>query len=249
LNAITQAEREQLGWDFFYHGRLALHEVIDELRPHLEPDDAEVTEHLYRDTIAKMPGSSEGLPADAFHQRLVASLIRLAAARSDVALKDIGRLLVTYPDKTELLCSYLMSLASVAPGEVEEQIRPVFANNRFWTEWEAAWAIRVLARVASVVSAPILEQIHKLVEAPHGRWLAAVEATKLLAARHEVDHPSLSRLWNTCPSVFRVDLVVAAESMAANFTWAKDFSAAAQSDPIHLVVARQLTNRASNSSP
>lgn len=241
--AIDAAEREQLGWDFFYHGKLSLHEVIEELRPHLEPDDAEVAEQLFRDTVRRLPGLRGGLPADAFHQRLVASLIRLAAARSDAALGHVGRLLVMFPDKTELLCSYLSSLASTAPERIARQAGKVFANGRFRTEWETAWVIRALTRVHERVIGSLLSEITGLISAPHGQWLAAVEAAKLLAARHELDHASLSQLWNACPRAFRVDLVVAAEAMCSAYTWAEAFLLAAQDDPIHRVVSRQLQNR------
>ena len=42
---------------------------------------------------------------------------------------------------------------------------------------------------------------------------------------------------NTCPPVFGVDLVIAAQYMAESTQWAKAFVSAAKSNRVHAVVA------------
>jgi hypothetical protein len=239
-SALKEAEKEELGWEFFYHGRLSLHEVIDELRPHLEPNDAEIAEKMFESTIAAPPGSINGLPGDAFHQRLALSLVRLAAADSEVPLPHMGELLQTYPDKTELFCSYLAALSDDVPAEVAAQLSIVIGNDRFHTEWEAAWIARTLARVHTHASVAALDVLQRVIANPYGNWLFAIESAKVLAFRGELSRESLAWLWNTCPRALRADLVVAADAMADQHNWAKAFLQASQDDPIHIVVAKQL---------
>jgi hypothetical protein len=238
-DALKTADKEQLGWDLFYHGKLSLHEVIDELRPHLEPDDKRVAEELFAETLAAAPGTQEALPSDAFHQRLVASLVRLAAARSLTPLPFIGELLLKFPDKTELFCSYLAAIATAQPTDVAQQLSIALVAGQYRTEWEAAWLTRTLTRVHEHVPPTALNVVRMGLERPYGSWLFAVEAAKLLAMREELTREELALLWNTCPHTLRADLVVAAAAMAGVHQWAKAFVLAALEDPVHVVVAKQ----------
>lgn len=238
--ALRAADKEQLGWDFFYHGKLSLHDVIGELRPHLAPDDRFVAERLFTETIASEPGALGALASDAFHQRLVASLLRLAAARSQVPLPHIGKLLQKYPDKTELFCSYLAALAEISPSDVAAQIGTTLLAGTYRTEWESAWLARTLQRVHAHVPQGVLEVAQAAVARPHGVWLFAMEAAKLLALRGELRREDLASLWNTCPRTLRIDLVIAAESLAGAHPWAEAFFRASLDDPVHIVVAKQL---------
>lgn len=248
-SALKAADKEQVGWDFFYHGRLSLHEVIDQIRPHLEPNDREVAERLFSATIGEAPGTSNPLPSDAFHQRLVASLVRLAATRSRVPLAHMGKLLQSYPDKTELFCSYLSALVDTSGKQVARQVSLALAGGKYHTEWENAWLTRTLARAHQHVPDTSLDLMRQAVQNPYREWLYAVEAAKLLALRGELSRETLSWMWNTCPRVFRVDLVVAAESLSRTHTWADAFLLASQDDPIHIVVAKQLKANRDSSPP
>jgi hypothetical protein len=239
-SALEEAEKQELGWEFFYHGRLSLHEVIDELRPHLEPDDTEIAEKMFEATIEAPPGSIDGLSEDAYHQRLALSLVRLAAADSEVPLRYMSALLQSYPDKTELFCSYLAALSTKVPAETAAQLSKVVANGMFHTEWEAAWITRTLGKVHQHASLAALGVLRQILATPYGSWLFAIEAAKVLAFRNELPRESLSWLWNTCPRALRTDLVVAAEAMSHQHNWAKAFLQASQDDSIHVVVARQL---------
>lgn len=238
--AIDLAEQEQLGWDFFYHGTISMEEVIEQLRPTLEPNEIELAEGLFEETWARRRGQDNELSAAAFHQQLVASLVRLAAARSDKAIDRSGEILRTYPEKTEVVCSYLSALAGSHPEEVAVQAASPLAEGRFCTEWEIGWCLRVLAKVPGYVPESLLPRVREFIEHPHGAWLAAMEAAKLLGARDGLERTVVKRLWNSSPSVFRADLVVAISNCSDATAWAGSFLEAVRDDRIHEVVLSHL---------
>jgi hypothetical protein len=47
-------------------------------------------------------------------------------------------------------------------------------------------------------------------------------------------------MWNTCPTVFRVDVVEAVRQMAETAQWARAFVSAAKSDRIQAVIASRV---------
>ena len=226
---------EELAWDFFYHAIVDFDYVIETLQPEIKPDQVEIAAKLFLDAIKKQPGSKEALSQERFHQQLTWSLVRLSAARSDIGLDYVGELIQSYPEKTGLLCQYMLSLKGkekAVASQVEGMIREDL------TEWGLAWLVRVLSEVSEHVSDETLTILKKYVERPQTRWLAAVEVAKLLAARKELKHDSLLMMWNTCPAVFKVDLVVAAVRMGRSVPWAAAFVSAAKSNPIHAVAIR-----------
>ena len=231
---------EQLGWDFFYHGNVSLQEVIDQLRPSLEPNAVEVAEDLFAETWERRPGKPNALASDAFHQRIVASLVRLAAGRSPKALGAAGDILTSYPEKSEVVCSYLLALAGTEPKKVAAQASKTLKAGRFRTEWEVAWAARVLTSVADQLPEWVVSQLEALTTSPFDSWLAATEVAKLLSAQGELSREAFMRLWNACPVVFRADLVVAANSLSTNAEWARVFLSAVKDDRIHQVILGQL---------
>lgn len=231
---------EQLGWDFFYHGTISIQDVIEELRPTLEPSEVEVAEKLFADTWKRRPGRPNELGSAEFHQRLIASLVRLAAGRSDKGLLKCGAILTMYPEKSEVVCSYLQALAEKAPKQVAAQAAKALDADRFCTEWEAAWILRVLAAVAHEIPSGLHERISRLMDSPFDVWLSAVEAARVLGVRRELQHEVLVRFWNSCPPVFRADLVVAVRSMSSDIGWAQTFLSAVKDDRIHEVVLKGL---------
>ena len=238
LTAISDAKMDQLAWDFFYHGNIGLGDVIEKLRPTIKPSDTELATKVFRDAVKKRPGRANALTSRLFHQRLKWSLVRLSASRSTIGLSHTGALLRSFPQETETLCSYLLALASTEPESVALQAEKPLHNNHL-TEWELAWIVRVLVRVPTCISAKTLRVLRKLLQAPHGIWLAIVEIVKLFAARHELRQETLMTISNICPAVFKPDLVLAAKSMAASTQWAEAFVSAAKSDRIQAVVASQ----------
>lgn len=233
---MKRAGEEQLEWDFFYHGRIGLTEAIDKLRPLLKPSDVEHAEAVFRDAVEKQPGTPNGLTSTEFHQCLSWSAVRLSAGRSTEGLRHMGDLLASFPDKTATLCSYLLALADAEPRAVARQAEKAILNT-YRTEWELAWLVRVLRRHPEHVSVQTRRALKSTLDAPHGRWLAAVEIARLLAARDELDRHTLLRVSNACPAVLAVDLIIAVKRMAGSTPWAKAFVGAARSNRIHAVVS------------
>lgn len=245
--AIHDAEMDQLAWDFFYHARISLGEAIKKLRPSIKASEVELAEQLFLATVKKRPGRTNGLDSKLFQQFLKKSLIGLSAAQSNVGLEHAGKLLRSFPETTKFLCSYLESLSAgesvVVASQVEKALR-----NRHVTEWELAWMVRVLIQVSTSVSDKMLNALKRIMNSPHGHWLSVVEIAKLLASRGKLERQDLVTLWNTCPHVFRVDLVIAAGRVAGSPPWATAFLAAAKSDRIQVVAASHLRTAESDSS-
>ena len=97
---------------------------------------------------------------------------------------------------------------------------------------------RLGSGLSARVGSEVLDAFAEVVATPHGRWLAAVEAVKVLGARCELERETLVRMWNAAPEVFQVDLVVGAAHMAGKASWAKRFVLAAIRNPIHEVAVR-----------
>ena len=230
-----------LAWDFFYRETVDLDSVIEAIRPTIKPDQVEVAEKLFLEAIKKQPGTAEALAPEVFHQQLTSSLVRLSAGGSDIGIKHIGSLVQSFPDKTEVLCLYLLSLKS-KPKAIALQAEKVI-KNLHTTEYVLAWMVRVLNEVSEHISNETLITLKKIAESPQGRWLVAVEVAKLLATRNELEHDLLLVMWNTCPAVFQVDLVVAAARMGPSIPWANVFVSSAQSNPIHAVVIRHMKKK------
>ena len=242
MKAIEDAGMDQLGWDLFYHGRVNLEDAIEQLRPSLQPSEIEVAKKLFQVVVAGQPGEDDALSKEDFHQCLVWSLIRLSAGHSDAAIPYFADLIKSYPEKGEVLCSYLSALTSKpsAANAVAHQIEIALSLEN--AEWETAWMVRVLRRVPTQASTNTLNSLKSLLDSPHNRWLGSVEVAKLMAVRGELDPDSLLRLWDSCPYVLRADLVEAAALMAKSAQWAKAFVASTRSDPIHEVVIRHALN-------
>jgi len=238
--AMGRLDMEELGWALFYHQAINLEEAVEELRKKIEPEDVEIAQMLFRNTIRRRPGNGSRTEREAFHQQLTGALVRLTAGRSDVALGHVGELLTSFPDKSEVLCRYMMSLRGNEDA-IARQIEGAMSDDV--PEWGLAWMIRVLSEVPGSVSDTTVARLKRFVNSPRGRWLLAVEAAKCLAAMGELERDALLAIWNRCPEVFRVDLVVAAVRMKGVAAWADAFVRSGRSDPIHEVAIRRETIR------
>ena len=236
-SAIDDSGMEQLGWDLFYHGTVDIEDVIEELRPTIQPSEVEIAETLFRDAYSKRPGTIEALPREVFHQQLTYSLVRLAAGRSTGGVRLSANIVRSFPDKVETVCSYLNALSSVpdAAADVVQQMEMALFTQE--SESDLAWIVRVLDRFRASISSKTRAFLHRTIQSPHGRWLAAAEAAKLIAGVGELEHGVLLRMWDTCPAVLRSDLVEAGARMAKTAQWAKAFVSGVQSDPVNRVVA------------
>ena len=175
--AMATSNLDQLAWDFFYHGRIGLNEVIKKLRVTIKPSDTELARAVFMDAVRKRPGRARALQSRLFHQRLNWSLVRLAASRSTAGLEYVGGLLRSFPPEAAVLCSYLSALASTEPQGVVREAEKALHNN-YLTEWELVHVVRVLTQMPTHVSTRVLRTLRKILASPHRRWLAAVEIVK-----------------------------------------------------------------------
>ena len=242
--ALDRFELEETGWALFYHGIIDVEEAITKLRAKMTSEDGIVAGKLFERIIERRPNGGNGsvgrLEREVFHWRLKGVLFALEAAESDAALTSAGELIREYPDKTEMLCKYVMKLQGN-----EEQIAKEMesALGRYAMEWGLAWMVRVLGRVPEYLSSDLVERLTDMVDNPRGRWMGAVEAAKCLAARGELGRELVVGLWDTCPAVFRVDLAVAAVRMEEVAEWAKAFVESVRDDRVREVVIQHERQR------
>lgn len=235
---------EELGWAFFYHGDIGVDEVINEVKAKMTVEDGEIAARLFTSIMGKRPTESSGrvsrLEREVFHWQLKQVLYALAAAASDVALSSAGELIRLYPEKTEILCEYMMRLQD-RDQEVTRQIESALAADTM--EWAFAWMTRVLSRRPKYVTSRIESRLEEVADNPRDRWLAAVEAAKCLAAMGKLRRETLLFLWNTCPHAFRIDLAAAAVRMEDVADWGTAFVQSARGERVQEVVMEHEAQR------
>ena len=177
-----------------------------------------------------------------FHWQLQRVLRALEAAESDAALSSVGELIKMYPDKTEMLCKYVMRLRDKDEAIVS-QIKG--ALDDYTMEWAFAWMMRVLSRTPEYVTSGIVSRLGRVADKPGDSWLAAVEAAKCLAAIGILSRRTLLHLWNTCPHAYRIDLAVAAVRMERVAEWGTAFVQSARGDRVREVVLEHEAQRGS----
>lgn len=234
---------EQVAWDVFYHGRISVDEVINQLRAHLEPTEVEIAETAFAETILAPPDAPGGLSKEIFHQRLISSLMRLAAGRSVVPLKHIASLAARFPEKTETLCRYLESVRDAEGAAVVAQIEDLLNSNVFSTPWQLAWLIRTLGPGMQFAKDNTIQVLSNLAEAETAHWIVRVEAMKALASAGQLQQLMVTKAWKLAPRVYRPDLLAAVGRLSDD--WAKRFVSVGHLDPIERVVIAHLTARQS----
>jgi hypothetical protein len=229
---------EQRAWNFFYHGTISLDEVIEQLRPHLAPSDVQIAERMLAYATENAPDKSSNLSKEQFHFLISRSLIQLAAARSPAALEHASSLIARFPEKTEIVCSYLLALNGTFPREAVAAAENIVGSAVFTTTWQQAWLYRVLAANADHISPPILERLQEIASEMAHHWLAKVEAMKVLAQAGRLDRNLLARCWNLAPRPYRCALLTAAAMVKD--VWGMRFLQASRLDPVERVVANHL---------
>ena len=247
--ALKAAGLDEVGWALFYHETATLDEAIQALRPSITPDKGEIAARLFREILKRTPEKEGGLSSDVFHQVMVPALIRLSAARQASEVDRIGELLIKFPDKTEALVAYLLSVKDIANQDVVDQIKKALAAPMFRTGWELAWLVRALVECGSNADGATVEKIRGIASDEKGDWMSRIEAIRFLLQRGELDNVVLRGLYALCPAPFRADLAAAVYSMLKRPSWARDFVARASQEPVNALILRRLGAEALSSSP
>ncbi len=240
-NVMKDKLDEQWGWDLFYHQTVSIDEVIEVLREHLQPNDVQVAEQMFVSTLKRAPGTTRALSPEHFHQRLVRSLLRLAAGRSPVGLNHSASIIARFPDKTELVAGYLLAMVKSHGLNAVRQAENIVMSDLFTTSWQQAWLFRVLTAGIDYARKKTVRKLASIANSEGSHWLARVEAMKAVACAGSLDRELLSRAWKLAPSPYRCDLIAAAASMSMTHEWARRFLHSARQDPVEDVVIRHVT--------
>ncbi len=229
---------DQMKWDLFYHGSISLEEVIVELSEHLQPEELEVAAKLFTETMSGLPDGETPLPKDQFHVQIKKSMLRLAAGKSNIAVDFCASLIAKFPDKTELVCNYLISLSSVSPKEVSLQVEDIINSDLFLTAWQKAWIYRVMLECSDLLLDETKSKISENCRDQHAHWLERLEGFKVLAKTGELPFNLIAQSWELVPLAFRPDLIAAAVFLSVSCKKSKRFLEGIKQSPIEKVVAR-----------
>lgn len=243
INLLETTGREELGWQLFYHGNMSFEEVVGQLSDHLTATDVDVAAAVFGDAMARRPGTAGALPREAFHHRVTSSIVRLAAAKSNVALPFCRDLLAVAPEKTEIVASYMMALPETDAEAVLREVTALLLDDSFRTGWEKAWLLRVLLSLNAQLTPEGRRLAHSLAESEDEPAVVRVEAMKTLAATGVCDRLLMRRLWNTASVAFRPDLVASAHFARDKQPWCAGFLDGVKDDPVNVVVLRHLEAR------
>lgn len=234
---------DQMKWDLFYHGKISIEEVIAEIGEHLEPNELDISISLFNDTMKGIPDGDTPIPKDQFHVQIKKSMLRLAAGKSDVALKHCSSLIAKFPDKTELICNYLISLASSHASAVSEQIENIITSDIFLTSWQRAWIYRVMLNCSSSLSVEAKNALKKNCSDQYTHWLERVEGFKVLAKLEELQFKYITNSWEVAPTVYKPDLIASAVYLSKTCEKSKRFLEGIKQQPIERVVARHCSTQ------
>lgn len=227
---------EDMQWGFWYHGNINIDEVLEALHEHIAPSVLEVQREMFRDAMRRRPGSPNGLGRELWHARVAYCLRRFAAARSDTALPYTADLLVRFPEETQFVANYLLSLVDDEPARVAQAVEHGLANSEFLLGWQRGWLYRVLARVASHVGEGTLAEADRVMRSQDEDWLARIEAARLLGIRARLSADDVNSLHRNAPEAFRTDLFAIAAELEPSAAWARAFLDGARQDALHGVV-------------
>lgn len=234
---------DQMKWDLFYHETISIEEVIAEIGEHLEPNELEISISLFNETMEGIPDGETPIPKDQFHVQIKKSMLRLAAGKSDVALKHCSSLIAKFPDKTELVCNYLISLASIHASVVSEQIENIITSEIFLTSWQRAWIYRVMLNCSSSLSKEAKNAVKSNCSDQYTHWLERVEGFKVLAKLEELQFKFITNSWEIAPTAYRPDLIASAVYLSKNCEKSRRFLEGIKQQPIERVVARHCSTQ------
>src|SRR5262249_5166875 len=153
---------------------------------------------------------------------------------------EASTLIRSFPEKTEIVASYLLALRGSHGPEIAAEVMKVMTDDRFHTDWEKCWLLRIMCEFADSLNSEQIELVHKIAADEDETPVCRVEAVKLLALTGRCDHLLVRRLWNKAPVCFHCDLVAAAYSARNAETWCNAFIDGVKEDPINVVVLKHL---------
>ncbi len=240
---------EQMKWDLFYHQSISVQEVIEEIREHLQPNEVGIAIDLFNETILQMPDSDNPLPNDQFHVRIKKSLLRLAAGKSEVAIDNCAMLIAKFPEKTELVCNYLMSITSEYSERVALQVENVINSDLFLTAWQKAWIYRVMIECADKLEESTILRILDNCSDQYAHWLERVEGFKILSKVDRLPFSLISNSWEIAPKAYRPDLILSAVYLEPKNPQSKLFLEGIKQHPVERVVARHCKSKVEAEKP
>ncbi|MGH7868223.1 MAG: hypothetical protein ACREP9_11530 [Candidatus Dormibacteraceae bacterium] len=206
-------EFEEVGWEW-YRGDLTQEDLIELIRPHLSASVEAVALQLLRDTVELRPGGGEvreeQLSGEQFSERFNFALTTLRAANNSTGISHCEIALTNYPEQTENICKYLISVAVAAGHQVAEVCTNVLRSDTLVLDWQTAWLYRTLAAVEGEFPELALKMARRMVRDDSLGWLARVEASKFLATNGHLALRSFRNLWRRAPEVYKPDLIEAA---------------------------------------
>jgi len=234
---------DQMKWDLFYHGSISTEDVITEIRERIQPEEIDIAEALLNETLNGMPDGDTPLPKEQFHVQLKKSLLRLAAGKSRAAIDNCATLIAKFPEKTEIICNYLLSLSSVCPEEVARQAENIINSDLFLTAWQKAWVYRALASCSDEIADETKDTILANCNDQYAHWLERVEAFKVLAKLGELPFKLIAQSWELAPVVYKPDLIASAVHLSKDCEKSKRFLEGIKQSPIERVVARHCVQK------
>jgi hypothetical protein len=232
---------DQMKWDLFYHQSISIEEVISAIAEQLQPDEIDIAISLFNETLAGTPDGDNPLPKDQFHVQIKKSMLRLAAGKSVIAIKECSSLIAKFPDKTELVCNYLLAVCSKSPDKVAEQLENIISSDLFLTSWQKAWIYRVMVECSEQLKEETKTAILNNCNDQYSHWLERVEGFKVLSRLGELPFKLLTQSWEIAPIAYRPDIIVSAVFLSQNCEKSKRFLEGIKHSPIERVVARHCT--------
>lgn len=225
---------EDAQWRYFYHGAMDPAEFRDLIAPFLGPTAQEVLEELYRDAINR----DGDLPAQLRHARIVYCLQRLASAKAHGPLSSILQAMRDFPDETDELCSYLLSMCDADPKAVASICVGFLTETGYATDWQQAWVLRVLSRCAASAPPGTIDAVAEYMESPTRGWLARLEAARVLAATGALAVESARALRAQVPEAYKSDIAGLVAANHKRLSWAEEFLDGVRQDHLADVVVK-----------
>jgi len=232
---------DETQWGWGYRG-LDVDDVLELLQEHIAPSVTEVIEEMFRDAMTRRPGTPNALQREIWHARVVYCLRRLAAARSAAGIPYSADLLIVFPEETQNVCSYLLSVIDQSPSEVVRAVEFVISRAGFLLGWQYGWLFRVLSRAATKADAVTVSHA-RTVMTTESDWLARIEASRLVALRGGMTGAQANLLFNQAPDAYRTDIIAIAAARQSKERWAATFLEGARQDPINAVVLDGIRSR------